>query len=740
MKPKDYLCDGAISSNTTVCRDFAPSAVRRAEGMFTREQQQEHQAACTKAAQEGDLDTYYALNCKRLAHVQVPLGREAARRAAYGRSPVSIATRMGLDSVTPQYRMKDPAYNYDNRTQNEQSGNASFTRRKNYSANLNQINQIFDAISVQGTLTFLRPLPPEQKEALYKVKALADPDRFGKLIKVLRDRKSLTFFPPEDVKLSRAPARASEITKDLSMKVALGPLEQLELNKKISERAIAVRGVPGNYIVKKLGVGDKSVDVKNSFADVIKMLEEQKYDKSITDLLPYRLIRLKFARLWEDGARGKAYVEVGPRDRDGERDRPIFVKPAKMQHLFAKRAEAPSLERDYSQLRGLTTQELYQYLVGYSEIDEGQVPRTHRRRRGRSLPPLSSARENPVPLPSLIDANAYQDLGPGEYREIDNQYSVYRRDRKGQKAGNWRQQLVVVPTAQAKTWRDLAQRTKDRYDQAQTESSSLSQENPMASRFRHNPEDPLNALMAEFGPEARLGRSLSNVSPEFDEVYPATGGYGPYGLSQAPYGAREMLPTNRRNPRKKKGEPSRAKPGSWNADFVLLAERAREIRRKVMKDKDGRPCSLAEAFKIAREELGGDSFYTPKSKRVKPSQAAPTRSLDSDGAPDMAANNPRSEWNAKFGDVVRKAAIVQRARGCTLEEAFDRAFKELNNIPRRHPRGHWAKKAKSNPDVESLDDDMIRLAAPELVELSNRGYQAAAHELARRAAKNPRHR
>jgi hypothetical protein len=345
-----------------------------------------------------------------------------------------------------------------------------------------------------------------------------------------------------------------------------------------------------------------------------------------------------------------------------------------------------------------------------------------------------------VPLPSLIDANAYADLGPGEYREIDNQYSVYRRDRKGQKAGNWRQQLVVVPTAQAKTWRDLAQRTKDRYDQAQTESSSLSQENPMASRFRHNPEDPLNALMAEFGPEARLGRSLSSVSPEFDEVYPATGGYGPYGLSQAPYGAREMLPTNRRNPRKKKGEPSRAKPGSWNADFVLLAERAREIRRKVMKDKDGRPCSLAEAFKIAREELGGDSFYTPKTKRVKPPQAAPTRSLDSDGAPDMAANNPRSEWNAKFGEVVRKAAIVQRARGCTLEEAFDRAFKELNNIPRRHPRGHWAKKAKSNPDVESLDDDMIRLAAPELVELSNRGYQAAAHELARRAAKNPRHR
>ena len=261
----------------------------------------------------------------------------------------------------------------------------------------------------------------------------------------------------------------------------------------------------------------------------------------------------------------------------------------------------------------------------------------------------------------------------------------------------------------------------------------------MASRFRHNPEDPLNALMAEFGPEARLGRSLTHVSPEFDEVYPATGGYGPYGLSQAPYGAREMLPTNRRNPRKKKGEPSRAKPGSWNADFVRLAERARQIRSSnAMKDSEGRPCTLKEAFAIARQELGGDAFYKNKAKpSVRP---ASRPSLDSEGAPDMAANNPRSEWNAKFGEIVRKAAVVQRQRGCSLEEAFHRAFQEMKDIPRRHPRGHWAKKAKTNPDVESLDDDMMRLAGPELVELSNRGYAAAAHELARRAAKNPRHR
>ena len=84
--------------------------------------------------------------------------------------------------------------------------------------------------------------------------------------------------------------------------------------------------------------------------------------------------------------------------------------------------------------------------------------------------------------------------------------------------------------------------------------------------------DPLAQLMAEYGPKARLGARQQELVPEYNETYRASNSYGPYGLSDAPFGGQAIVPVNRRNPQsgaRHNPEPlDMSQPGLKWRDFI----------------------------------------------------------------------------------------------------------------------------------------------------------------------------
>ncbi len=123
-------------------------------------------------------------------------------------------------------------------------------------------------------------------------------------------------------------------------------------------------------------------------------------------------------------------------------------------------------------------------------------------------------------------------------------------------------------------------------------------------------------------------------------------------------------------------------PSAWNTEFARLA-RAAFAHLQTVKDKEGRSCSLSEAWQ---------KVYPASERGTKHGKA----------------------WTAKFEALVREVAAFQRQRGCSLKEAWSVVYPRAVEA-KSNPAGEF----DQNPDwapggsyVDYVDQDMYGYQAP----------------------------
>lgn len=124
-----------------------------------------------------------------------------------------------------------------------------------------------------------------------------------------------------------------------------------------------------------------------------------------------------------------------------------------------------------------------------------------------------------------------------------------------------------------------------------------------------------NPLEDEFTEEDAYPAESTEPTWEPDSTYtPMYTGWedesNPYATAVGPYGADAFVPTNRRNPAKKKGEaktpvskPVSAKQAAWRAAFGPTVKAVREYQL-ARKGSDGEPCSFGVAYKHVAKKMG----------------------------------------------------------------------------------------------------------------------------------------
>jgi hypothetical protein len=309
--------------------------------------------------------------------------------------------------------------------------------------------------------------------------------------------------------------------------------------------------------------------------------------------------------------------------------------------------------------------------------------------------------------PKFINFQEYADLLPGETRVILSMpaYCVYRKTGKAAASLPFESQFEITTCARAQSWQRLNAR-----DTAATLTASP-KENPM-QKF-----DPIAELMKEYGPRARVGQKLPPGAPEYNDTYPASGGYGPYGLSQAPYGGQAMLPVNRRNPRTARFNPEpldMRQPGLKWRDFVKAYGR--------LNDKLMLPTPLASQKWAEYKQMHGIVTDPKVAARLAKLAADKGKKKARANCGDSGEYAPATPW-----DEDSQYELVRGAYG---------PYSEMPPVNRRNPR------TRRNPGEYSNFHPHSR-AAPEFTDykhasnsdltfMSNTGDELASQELARR--------
>ena len=314
--------------------------------------------------------------------------------------------------------------------------------------------------------------------------------------------------------------------------------------------------------------------------------------------------------------------------------------------------------------------------------------------------------------PKFVNLPDYTDLQPGELRPIpsDPLYCVYRKTGRNAHLLPLEAQFEITTCSRAQSWQRLNQRAPSVPVEPRPLRPALSQENPMTRGRRNPPFDPLAELMREYGPQARLGEHQASLAPEYNSTYPASGGYGPYGLSDAPYGGQAMLPVNRRNPR----AMARRNAGD-KLDMNQKGLKWRDFVRAYGEPRNTFivPTPLASQKWAEYKRLHGIVTDPKVAERLR-SLGKGKKARKNGG--DDGETAPLSPW-----DHESEYELVRGAYG---------PGSEMPPVNRRNPNGGHARR---NPAHLSVSYD--HLSDAQLTFLSNTGDEHASHELALR---NPR--
>lgn len=704
------------------CRNFSPSLAKTKKNReMTWEEYEAFQADCRSlASNEGE---FRAAGCKRYAHRQLPQGRQGTRYGA-----LTGPLRQGADGLTYEQRVESPRLTPAlRRTQSPlaapETRQGVFARRRVEEATAEATARAGEA---QILAVLRREAGPDERLMLNRPKAaallaqlgdLVQPERGEELLAALGTRTERFFGEQAD---AQGESNLPEIMRDLAFAAEVYQAEPLM--RRADRNPLALRtpstgwyvamGERDAYRLRRVLVGDAQIEVKplvDQLQNQARRLAPLRTGRGLdTDekgearklsqaqqLAFFRLLRRELER--HEGNVTFVFAFEGQEVR-------VEVPRSTLQHSDVSASRSRKRRPDYTRLTFLTLPDLASFLAGTTTSS----PR--RTLRGRRLPPVTTARNNPMARPKFVNFPDYTDLQPGEMRPIpsDPLYCVYRKSGRNVHLLPLEAQFEITTCSRAQSWQRLNQRALSPSDTPRPLRPALTQENPMARSRRNPPFDPLAALMAEYGPKARLGASQASLSPEFNETYKASGGYGPYGLSDAPYGGQAMLPVNRRNPngghahaRRNAGEPldMNQKGLKWR-DFVKAYGERRDTFVV--------PTPLASQKWAEYKRLHGIVTDPKVAERLR-SLGKGKKARKNQG--DMGETAPLSPWEHES-----EYELVRGAYG---------PGSEMPPVNRRNPR--------RNPAPESVRYDDLSTA--QLTFLSNTGDESASRELARR---NPR--
>lgn len=713
-RPVAYFCS-ALDADAWPdrCLDFDPSLAKTKKNRdFTQDAYNKFQRECQ--ALRDDEAAFRAKGCKRMAHRQMPQGRQGARYGELvgpprlGKDGLSYAARVSLPGRTPLFRRtQSPLAAPDKRQgafalRREEEASAAARTRSNEERVL---------------LILRREAGPDGRLALNRAGAerlleqlgdLVIPERADALLAALGTRAERFFGPQQD---EQGESTLPEVSRDLALQAEVllsrtlaTSLEGIEPLRVVStDRGLHVEA-GRRYRLLRVLVGD--VDV--GFAQILSEIGEASRRTTPDKMGDEARKKFYFATQVAFYRKLRRAMEELPGDvtfvfRGDNRELPVVVPRGELQHSKASAFVSRKRRPDYNRLTFLTLEELAAFLT------EGATVQKRRTLRGRRLPPVTAARSNPMARPKFVNFPDYIDLQPGESRPIpaDPLYCVYRKSGRNVHLLPLEAQFEITTCSRAQSWQRLNQRALSSSVTPRPPSPTLSQENPMA-RSRHNPPfDPLAELMAEYGPKARLGASQASLSPEFNDTYRASRSYGPYGLSDAPYGGQAMLPVNRRNPngghahaRRNAGEPidMNQKGLKWR-DFVKAYGERRDTFIVPTPLASQKWAEYKKKHGIITDPKVAERLQALKSRKARKNHG------------DMSETAPLSPWEHES-----EYELVRGAYG---------PGSEMPPVNRRNPRRNLA------PEFTRYDD----LSDAQLTFLSNTGDESASRELALR---NPR--
>jgi hypothetical protein len=563
-----YNCEEVLAADpgtTGECRDFLPSTRAVATNI---EAYLATQAQCSTLAAAGKDAEYAAAKCKREAHLMLPGGRQGRR---YGpptspepsASGESYSARLGALSPpqTPlRHRTQSPASREGVRSYWEQR-RAESPASVQSTAKMRPVERAFLDAKAPSSLT-----PETYRELRPRLERLAsegiiDPERLAAFSQ--KASKNRLYFgvggkaPPNlAYRLFQAQfLLGNRIGRTYGARVPNGTfLVYADIDAGIiglrRDASYTPEGQDQESRITALD-GDPAylANVSKRAARIREYVQSLPATADSKALVTQIMMMAFFKALWAAGAASPTKkVTITTEDRRGNIWTSAPISLRGLQHSDVTGFRDPPSPSYYT-FRDLTHPQIAAFLTG-----EGpKRRRSGRRKRGRYLSPLN-AKSNPV------GSSLYDDAEP----------------------------LYTSPT-----------------------------EAPMArkKRARNNAGkkfDPLAELMREFGPSARLGARNRSASPRFDAVYSASGGKGPYGISDAPYGSRASLPTSRRNP----GIDMNEEGLKW-VDFVRAYGGPRDAARPWAKYKQEHGIQTDHAKNARLASLGRGKKAPSRRKRAR---------------------------------------------------------------------------------------------------------------------------
>ena len=709
------------------CLDFSPSLAKtKVNREMTWAEYEKFQRDCRRLS--SDEGKFRAAGCKREAHRQLTQGREGTRYGVLtgplrlGADGLSYEVRVTTEGKTPMLRRtQSPLAAPDARQ-------GVFVERREKKAAAGATAQ---AVEAQVLAVLRREAGPDERLMLNRPKAaqllaqlgdLVRPERAQELLDALGTRTERFFGEQAD---SQGESNLPEIVRDLAFAAEVyqaAPLMRLAdknplVLKTPSTGWYVSMGKRDEYRLLRVLVGNAQIEVKplvEQLQNQAQRLASPRTGRGLTtdekgeaarlsqvqQLAFFRLLRREMER-----HEGDVTFVFGFGGREGR----VEVARSTLQHSEVSASRSRKRKPDYTRLTFLTLPELAAFLAGTTDLSR------RRTLRGRRLPPVTVARSNPMARPKFVNLPDYTDLQPGELRPIpsDPLYCVYRKTGRNAHLLPLEAQFEITTCSRAQSWQRLNQRAPSIPVEPRPLRPALSQENPMTRGRRNPPFDPLAELMREYGPQARLGEHQASLAPEYNSTYPASGGYGPYGLSDAPYGGQAMLPVNRRNPN---GGHAHARRNA--GDKLDMNQKGLKWRDFVRAYGEPRntfivPTPLASQKWAEYKRLHGIVTDPKVAERLR--SLGKSKKARKNGGDD-GETAPLSPW-----DHESEYELVRGAYG---------PGSEMPPVNRRNPNGGHARR---NPAHLSVSYD--HLSDAQLTFLSNTGDEHASHELARR---NPR--
>lgn len=665
MAKVPYRCDELDESLwPDPCREFTPS-VRRS---MTDAEYDAYIEKCEALAD--DPAAYEAEGCKRQAHFMVSGGRQRLRgkgSPTQEQRAVRLRTLEEAPPATPKRRRTQPSVK-------RQSG----ARVGAIESALKNVLRRREREGLPTTVFVPGAVPADLTRVLRKFALPRRATAFRELFK----RYGLRFLPerlPELPQKVRLLAFAHGLAVlGVGVRDPRGGFAPRIFADGAELRAVVVNGTRNTRIVRKLNEAFDDLRTRNQSSLVITLAGFDILMRLLGGLAtpgsaPPSIDGFQFGsgRIMLPRRAVKSMAALGEDDPDA-----IGLSVPELQHLISGVRSDVRLKPDMKKLRYVTPEALAQWLSGST------LKRT--RRKGRRSEPLQSptkASENPMARRKKTRRNPRSksgglvrlSSGSGESFGISKISSSSSRTTPTRAVPS---RSIGVVGSKAKAPSRAKKRVPPKRRRAPARRGPVRVGTPAF--------DPLAELIKEFTPQHKTQRRVRR-SPNLAK--PTRFSDDPYAISKDPYGPRNSLPTNRRNPRRKQ---ARSNPG---------AKAAMELHHST-------GMSLKQAWKCVKRGDTPFDFGSQYEYRRGAFTAA-------DAMPPVNRRNP--SLRARNNSESSKALRMMHRHGISLEEAWERVKAGEAVPPRTKPlrakkpsykrsmsytkKARRRKEARSNPNA-----------------------------------------